>query len=232
MRTARILVGVAAVAALATGCNPEQADTESTDSASAPATPAAGESAAAPAEALAVPVTGPQDGVAKSTSDMADPSGKPPSGADFATQIRYALRTDALHKALVEAETSADCPDGITQQANAVSKCTVTYGAAKIPYTVTIGANYKEGSFITPYRAEPQGVLLIAKRVQNEFWNTFGKTADELSCDEMPEAQTVKDGDETEFHCQAKGLGGDPSQVTLFKVVVKTYGPSFVRQDS
>jgi hypothetical protein len=225
----QLFLGVTAAALLVTGCGPEDEAATGPDAADRPGAASAPAPARSTADArpLAVAVTGPQQGVAESGSDLEEPPGKPGSGADFTSQVEYALQGDLLSEARVEGRTTAVCPDGVTQKANASSECTVTYEGVEIPYTVTIGESYETGDILTPYRAEPKKRLLVAKRVHHEFWDQFGGSAGTgLSCDEMPAAAAVDDGEPTGYTCQSIREGG---VVARYEVAVESFGPRFGR---
>ncbi|MGW0928724.1 hypothetical protein [Streptomyces sp. NPDC002644] len=235
-RNSRALLGVAAAALLMAGCGHEESDA-STDpgradrpgAASSPAPASSSAPASSPADdgPLAVEITGPPQGVAGSGSDMADPPGRPGSDADFTTQVEYALQGDLLSGARVEGRTTAVCPEGVTQRAGATSACVATYEGVEIPYTVTIGEDYEPGDVLTPYRAEPEKALLVARRVHHAFWDRFGGDAGtSLSCDEMPAAEAVEPAGPTGHTCRTAREGGDAVD---YAVSVEPSGPRFDR---
>jgi hypothetical protein len=224
-----VLLGVATAALLAAGCGPEDDASGGPGRAdgSASASGAAPESSATSTAPPAVEITGPQKGVAGSGSDMKEPPGKPDGGADFTTQVEYALQGDLLTDARVEGRTTAVCPHGVTQRAGASSECTATWEGIEIPYTVTIGASYEPGDILTPYRAEPGKRLLVAERVRHEFWDRFGGDAGTgLSCDEIPAALAVEEGTPTGYTCQTVR---DSGVVSRYKVAMDSHGPRFDR---
>ncbi|MER5479105.1 hypothetical protein ABT026_19360 [Streptomyces sp. NPDC002734] len=227
-RIPRLFLGVTAAVLLTAGCGPEDeaATGGPADKPGASSSPAPARSTADTGP-LAVRITGPQKGVATSGSDMEDPPGKPGSGADFVSQVEYALQGDLLSDALVEGRTTAVCPDGVTRRANASSACTVTYEGVEIPYTVTIGESYEEGDILTPYRAEPKKRLLVAERVHHAFWEQFGGSAGmTLSCEKMPVAEAVDDGAPTGHVCRTIREGGRAAD---YEVTADSSGPRFGR---
>ncbi|MEU3552879.1 hypothetical protein [Streptomyces fragilis] len=227
-RIPRLFLGVTAAALLIAGCGSEDeaAPGDPADKPGAASSPAPARSTA-DADPLPVRITGPQQGVAASGSDMEDPPGRPGRGADFTSQVEYALQGDLLSDARVEGRTTAVCPDGVTRKANASSACIVTYEGVEIPYTVTIGESYEEGDVLTPYRAEPKKRLLLAKRVHDAFWEQFGGSAGmTLSCADMPVAEAVDEGAPTGHLCRTVRDGG---RVADYEVTVDSYGPRFGR---
>ncbi|WP_151773017.1 hypothetical protein [Streptomyces abyssomicinicus] len=228
-RIPRVFLGVAAAALLVAGCGPDDgaATGPGPEGGAGSASGAAPKSSAAKAAPLAVAVTGPQKGVAESGADMEEPPGKPDGGADFTTQVEYALQGDLLSDARVAGRTTAVCPHGVTREAKATSACTVTYEGVEIPYTVTIGETYEPDDILTPYRAEPRKRLLVARRVHHEFWERFGGDAGtELSCDEIPVAAAVDGSAPTGYTCQTVRDGG---AATRYTVAADSDGPLFDR---
>jgi hypothetical protein len=244
-RIPRALSGVAVAALLAAGCASEADAPARPDPADKPPGTASGpapESSPAsnappstptmptPTPSPAVRITGPQEGVAASGADMQDPPGRPPDDADFTAQVEYALQGDLLSDARVPGRTTAVCPHGVTQEARARSACTVTYEGVEIPYTVTIGESYEPGDVLTPYRAEPERRLLVATRVHHEFWDRFGGDAGtELSCDEIPAAVAVAEGEPTGYTCRTVRDSGLTSR---YRVVADPSGPRFDRVEN
>lgn len=227
-RIPRLILGVTAAGLLIAGCGweDEAATGDPADKPGAASSPAPARSGA-DARPLAVRITGPQKGVAAGGSDMEDPPGRPGGGADFTSQVEYALQGDLLSDALVEGRTTAVCPDGVTRRAEASSACTVTYEGVEIPYTVTIGESYEDGDVLTPYRAEPRKRLLVAERVHHEFWVQFGGSAGmTLSCEKMPVAEAVEEQAPTGHVCRTIREGG---RVADYEVSADAFGPRFVR---
>ncbi|ARI51093.1 MULTISPECIES: hypothetical protein [Streptomyces] len=233
MHYTKKLIGLAAVGILAVGCG-------SGNSSGTTGTPAADskpeatqETSAAPEAApLAVAVDGPQKDVLDSSSDgQLKVLPKPDNSAPFTERVEHKLQEQVLGRVKVPGKTSAECPDGVTQKAGAVSTCNVTYEGAVIPYEVKISDSYKEGSFMTFYNAKPLKGLIVAKVVYNQLFQQYGSRSDatKLACEEFPAAQAVDFEADSGLTCQywsKYGNQGDGGYETL-RVKAGTYGPSF-----
>ncbi|MCZ7417020.1 MULTISPECIES: DUF4333 domain-containing protein [unclassified Streptomyces] len=247
MRYPKMITGLVAAGLLVTGCGGSddgggERDGGKKDSAAkADRTPGSDDEPKADTgagqEELPVKVTGPDQDVVKAEDEDPEPPGKPESGADFTAQVEYKLRESVLRAAGADGETSATCPDGVTQKAGATSKCTATYEGAEIPYEVTISDKYEEGDFLTMYNAKPQKGLLVAKAVHHELWTTWGegREAEKLACEELPVAKAVDLDADTGYVCQAWTEYGGPDRdggYETLKVVMGNYGPKFEAVDA
>ncbi|MGW9245135.1 hypothetical protein [Streptomyces badius] len=208
MRISKNLIGLAAIGILVTGCG------SSSDDDSARASGSTGSAGTAPSEEakapepgadLAVPVTGPQADVVASSSDpKLKVLPKPANGASFTEKVEHKLQEDLLRRLKVPGKTSANCPDGVTQKAGAVSICNVTYEGATVPYEIEISEKYKPGSFLTFYNSTPKQSILVAKAAYERLWTSYKGRSDasKLSCEELPVAKAVDEETETGLHCQ------------------------------
>jgi hypothetical protein len=108
--------------------------------------------------------------------------------------VEHALREDVLGIAKVADETTAKCPAGVTQTADAVNRCVVTYAGAEIPYEVKISDSYTAGSSIIAYTKEPQQGLLVGKLVYQMIYGAeSGRTdASKVACDGPPPGRRTK----------------------------------------
>ncbi|MGJ3560118.1 hypothetical protein ACR6C2_22015 [Streptomyces sp. INA 01156] len=139
MRYPKILIGLVAAGLLTTGCgsddgssgssgNPAGSSDRSAGSSDRPAGSGDGQ------KALPVAVDGPQEDVVDSSGDAKlKVTPAPENGAPFTQKVEHKLRETVLRGVMVPGETSAECADGVTQQAGAVSQCVVTYEGAEIP---------------------------------------------------------------------------------------------------
>ncbi|MEU2677315.1 hypothetical protein ABZ638_10525 [Streptomyces sp. NPDC007107] len=223
MRNSKLLVALLAAGLLTAGCNSGDGDDGGSHrksrsnhgSGSDNDSDGGGGSASAPEDDLAVLIDGPQKEVLKSGDEGLKVTPKPAQGASFTKQIEHKLQETVLSGTKVPGKTSASCPDGVTQKASAVSRCTVTYEGAEIPYTVTISDSYREGSFITSYQARAEKGLLVAKTAYQAFYERYGaesgrSDASKLSCEELPVAKAVDWGTDTGDTCQFwSKYGGD-----------------------
>lgn len=215
MRISKLLVGLVAAGFLATGCGSDSdGDSGADDKASA-------ESAASQAK-LPVPVKSIDPDVQDRGDDPLKIAPKPGGSADFTEQVERKLRETLLRAAAVEGETSAECPNGVTQKASAVSECTATYEGAKIPFEVTISDKYREGSFVTSYQSSPQKGLLSAKAVHRDLFRQWGedRNTTRLACDKMPAAKAVDLDVDTGYKCQA----WEPQAKKYISLAVKVTG--------
>ncbi|MFC9246155.1 hypothetical protein ACFT7S_19760 [Streptomyces sp. NPDC057136] len=101
------------------------------------------------------------------------------------------MRETTLAGTKVPGRTSAECPDGVTLKAGAISQCVATYEGAEIPYEVKISDSYTKGSTITSHTTEAQKGVLVAKFVYNALYESYGAgsgrtDASKLACDEIP----------------------------------------------
>ncbi|MFJ9621099.1 hypothetical protein [Streptomyces sp. NPDC101181] len=221
------LIGLAAVGVLVTGCGSSDGDSgASVDSAgSASRAPEKQEKAPEPGADLAVPVTGPQPDVLASSSDpKLKVLPKPDNGASFTEKVEHKLQEDLLAGVKVPGKTSAECPDGVTQKASAVSVCNVTYEGAVIPHEIKISDSYKPGSFMTFYNSTPQKGLLVAKSAYDRLWASYKSRSDasKLSCEDLPAAKAVEEETETGLHCQYwSKFGGEDRQGGYTKLAIK-----------
>ncbi|WP_234321313.1 hypothetical protein [Streptomyces katrae] len=188
------------------------------------------------AKALPVAITGPQPDVHMRGGDALRVTPLPEVGAPFVQKVEHALREDVLGSAKVAGETSAKCPDGVTQQAGAISQCVVTYAGAEIPYEVKISDSYKAGSSVISYTKEPKQGLLVGKLVYQMINENYGSEsgrsdASKLACDELPAAKAFDFGADTGFRCHYWGEHankGKPGFTTLqIKIGSKGYAYSF-----
>ncbi|MFC8716775.1 hypothetical protein [Kitasatospora sp. NPDC057198] len=189
-----------------------------------------GTSSAAPAPdggaALPVAVTGPVPDVYLRNSTSGDAlkvTPAPDRSAPLVEKVEFALREDLLAQAHTPGETTAKCPDGITQQAGAVSHCVAAFEGAEVPYEVKISDSYKEGSMIISYTKTPKKGLLVAKTVQAQLYEQYGPEsgytgAGKLACQEMPVAKAYDFKTDTGFTCQfwsEHAADGKPGYTTL-----------------
>ncbi|WP_254811264.1 hypothetical protein [Streptomyces cavourensis] len=235
MHYTKKLIGLAAVGILAVGCGSGDSSNTAGIPAADPKPEAAQETSAAPQQAtLPVAVDGPQKDVLRSSSDgQLKVLPKPDNSAPFTERVEHKLQEQLLGRVKVPGKTSAECPDGVTQKAGAVSTCNVTYEGAVIPYEVKISDSYKEGSFMTFYNAKPLKSLIVAKTVYHQLYEQYGKEsgleASKLACEEFPVAQAVDLNGDSGLTCQYwskygnKGEGG----FETLRVKAGTYGPSF-----
>ncbi|MDX3505146.1 hypothetical protein PV689_24790 [Streptomyces sp. ATCC51928] len=228
MRISKNLIGLAAVGILAAGCGSSSSDDSagsSGSSGSAGQAPSEEAKAPEPGADLAVPVTGPQPDVLASSSDpKLKVTPKPANGASFTEKVEHKLQEDLLGRLKVPGKTSANCPDGVTQKASAVSICNVTYEGATVPYEIEISEKYKPGSFVTFYNSTPKKGLLVAKNAYDRLWTSHKGRTDisKLSCDELPAAKAVDEETETGFHCQYWGKhGGEDGTGGFVKLGIK-----------
>ncbi|MFJ7086816.1 hypothetical protein ACIQU8_26730 [Streptomyces griseus] len=231
MRISKNLIGLAAVGILAAGCGSSSSDDSAGSSGSAGSSSSAGQAPSEEAKApepgadLAVPVTGPQPDVLASSSDpKLKVTPKPANGASFTEKVEHKLQEDLLGRLKVPGKTSANCPDGVTQKASAVSICNVTYEGATVPYEIEISEKYKPGSFLTFYNSTPKKGLLVAKNAYDRFWTANKGRSDisKLSCEELPAAKAVDEETETGFHCQYWGkYAGEDGKGGFVKLGIK-----------
>ncbi|PWS44029.1 hypothetical protein DKT74_13440 [Streptomyces sp. ZEA17I] len=233
MHYTKKLIGLAAVGILAVGCGSGNSSGTTVTPAADSKPEATQETSAAPEAApLAVAVDGPQKDVLDSSSDgQLKVLPKPDNSAPFTERVEHKLQEQVLGRVKVPGKTSAECPDGVTQKAGAVSTCNVTYEGAVIPYEVKISDSYKEGSFMTFYNAKPLKGLIVAKVVYNQLFQQYGSRSDatKLACEEFPAAQSVDFEADSGLTCQywsKYGNQGDGGYETL-RVKAGTYGPSF-----
>ncbi|MEV4874942.1 hypothetical protein [Streptomyces cyaneofuscatus] len=236
MHYTKKLIGLAAVGILAVGCG-SGGSTGSTVNPAADAKPdTAQETSAAPQAApLPVAVDGPQKDVLDSSSDgQLKVLPKPDNSAPFTERVEHKLQEQLLSRIKVPGKTSAECPDGVTQKAGAVSTCNVTYEGAVIPYEVKISDSYKEGSFMTFYNSKPLKALVVAKVVYDQLFEQYGSgsgrsDASKLACEEFPAATAVDFDADSGLTCQywsKYGNEGDGGYETL-RVKAGAYGTSF-----
>ncbi|GAA2105868.1 hypothetical protein GCM10009759_43400 [Kitasatospora saccharophila] len=176
--------------------------------------------------ALPVAVTGPVADVYLRSGDSGDAlkvTPAPDRSAPLVEKVEFALREDLLSKARTPGETTAKCPDGVTQKAGAVSRCVATFEGAEVPYEVKISDSYKEGSMIISYTKTPKKGLLVAKTIQAQLYDQYGpesgyEGAGKLACQEMPVAKAYDFETDTGFTCQywsEHAAGGKPGYTTL-----------------
>ncbi|MET7369328.1 DUF4333 domain-containing protein [Streptomyces sp. NPDC005566] len=226
MRNSKFLVALLAAGLLTAGCG---SDDGSASGSASGGSEKSGD-AAAQGKALPVVVDGPQKDVLKSGDKGLKVTPAPARGASFTKQVEHRLRESVLLSTKVPGTTAADCPDGVTQKAGAVSTCTVTYEGAEIPYEVTISDSYREGSFITSYTAEPGKGLLVAKVVYHQFNEQYGAAsgrsdASKLSCDEIPAAKAYDFDTDSGYTCTFwSEYGGDGDGG--YKTLRVTVGPA------
>ncbi|MFC9034248.1 hypothetical protein [Streptomyces arboris] len=236
MHYTKKLIGLAAVGILAVGCGSGDS-TGSTVKPAADAKPdTAQETSAAPQTApLPVAVAGPQKDVLDSSSDgQLKVLPKPDNSAPFTERVEHKLQEQLLSRIKVPGKTSAECPDGVTQKAGAVSTCNVTYEGAVIPYEVKISDSYKEGSFMTFYNSKPLKGLIVAKVVYDQLFEQYGSgsgrsDSSKLACEELPAATAVDFDTDSGLTCQywsKYGNEGDGGYETL-RIKAGPYGPSF-----
>ncbi|WP_086778699.1 hypothetical protein [Streptomyces griseus] len=228
MRISKNLIGLAAVGILTAGCGSSSSDDSagsSGSSGSASQAPSEEAKAPEPGADLAVPVTGPQPDVLASSSDpKLKVTPKPANGASFTEKVEHKLQEDLLGRLKVPGKTSANCPDGVTQKASAVSICNVTYEGATVPYEIEISEKYKPGSFLTFYNSTPKKGLLVAKNAYDRLWTANKGRSDisKLSCEELPAAKAVDEETETGFHCQYWGkYAGEDGKGGFVKLGIK-----------
>ncbi|MFP3987794.1 hypothetical protein U9R90_09885 [Streptomyces sp. E11-3] len=214
MRNPKILIGLVAAGLLTAGCGSDSGSSDSSGGGAAQ-------------KALPVAIDGPQKDVRKRGEDNLKVTPAPEQGAPLTEQVEHRLREAILLTAKVAGETSAKCPDGVTQKAGAVSQCVVTYEGAEIPYEVKISDRYREGSTITSYTTTPKKGLLVGKLVYNALYESYGPESgrtdtSKLACEELPVAKAFDGKSDTGFKCQYwtkhanDGKGGyDTLRVTI-----------------
>lgn len=188
---------------------------------------------------LAVPLTGPQQGVNTSaSSDDLKVTPEPGNDAPFEERVEHSLRQKLVQSVGAMGTTSADCPDGVTLKANAVSTCTAVYEGAGIPFEVRISDKYKEDSVLVFYDSTPKKGLLAAKYVYQRFYENYGPDSgykdnySKLACDEIPAARAVPLNADTGYSCQYwSKYGGDDHNggyVTMKVTMEDDDRPTFV----
>jgi hypothetical protein len=234
MRYTKQLVGLAVLGVFAVGCGPSDGGGKAATSDAGAATASTEKKPRAETQqALPVAVTGPQEDVVASSDDpKLKVTPEPPNSASFTEKVEHKLREDVLSDIKVPGETSADCPKGVTQKANAVSVCNVTYEGAVIPYEIKISDSYKPGSIMTFYNAKPTKGLLVAKDAYDKLWSSYKSRSDasKLACQELPVAKAVEIESDTGLRCQYWGKYGgenhDGGYVSL-GVKVSSFGVEF-----
>lgn len=161
-------------------------------------------------KALPVAIDGPQKDVRRRGEDNIKVTPAPKFGAPLDEQVVHRLREAILLDARVPGETSATCPDGVTQKAGAVSQCVVTYEGAEVPYEVKISDSHTEGDTITSYTITPKKALLVATSVYDLLNEQYGKDsgrtdASKLACQELPVAKTIEWDSDSGYTCQYWG---------------------------
>ncbi|MCF3170814.1 MULTISPECIES: hypothetical protein [Streptomyces] len=227
MRISKNLIGLAAVGILVAGCSSSTDDSARPAGSTGSADSASGDKAKAPEPKadLAVPVTGPQPDVLASSSDpKLKVTPEPDNSAPFDERVEHKLQEDLLARLKIPGKTSADCPDGVTRKAGAVSVCNVTYEGATVPYEIKISDKYKEGSFVTFYTSTPKKGLLVAKNAYDRLWTSHKGRSDisKLSCEELPAAKAVAEETETGQYCQYwSAYAGDDGKGGYVKLGIK-----------
>lgn len=227
MRYGKICTGVVAAALLLTACGSDDGG----DSDQGADATAEGDQGAAEQEELPVAVTEADPDVYASATD-ADPGPRPDSSGGFTAQVEHRLQESVLRMARVDGETSAECPDGVTQEAGATSACTATYAGVEIPFEVTINDDYQEGDFVTQYRSVPESGLLAGTAVYTEFlrWVENRGEGERLACDEIPDAEAVELNADSGYQCQFWTEYGGPDRTggyTFVQVRATDMGPEF-----
>ncbi|MCJ1679261.1 hypothetical protein MTF65_18305 [Streptomyces sp. APSN-46.1] len=194
MRNAKILIGLVAAGLLTAGCGSTGSSSDSSGGGAAQ-------------KAMPVAIDGPQEGVRKRGEDNLKVTPAPELSAPFIQKVEHRLRESVLLTAKVAGETSAKCPNSVTQKAGAVSQCVVTYEGAEIPYEVKIGDSYKEGSSIISYNSTAKTGLLVGKVVYDALNERYGSEsgtthASKLACEEIPAAKAVDFNSDTGYKCQ------------------------------
>ncbi|MET9434088.1 hypothetical protein [Streptomyces sp. NPDC006551] len=223
MRNTKILVGLTAAGLLIAGCG--SSDTED----------AAG---GASQKALPVAVDGPRPGVVpqRETGEKLKVTPAPAMDAPFVKKVEHSLRERVLRSARVPGTTAAKCPDGVDQNAGAVSTCIATYQGVDVPYEVKISDSAKKGSALIFFEATPKKGLLVGEAVYDSFNEQFGSEsgrtdASKLACDKLPAAKSVAMDTDTGFTCQywtKFADRGEPGYVTLrIKMGKQGYGLGF-----
>ncbi|MET7641380.1 hypothetical protein [Streptomyces sp. NPDC005438] len=239
MRHTKMLVGLVAVGVLATGCGSGDSSSESkpahADARDAEnAENAENDTKESPQAAMPVAITGPQsDVLTSSTDDKLKVRPEPPNTAPFTDRVEHKLREQVLSSVKVPGKTSADCPDGVTQKAGAVSTCNVTYEGAVVPYEVKISDSYKEGSFMTFYNTKPLKGLVVAKAVYQTLYKQYGpesgrSDASKLACQKLPAAKAVALQTDSGLRCQywSKYAGQGKGGYETLSVKAGSYGPT------
>ena len=221
MRNPKILIGLVAAGLLTAGCGSDGGSSDSSSGGSAQ-------------KALPVAINGPQEDVRKRGEDNLKVTPAPDRGAPLTEQVEHRLREAILLAAGVAGETSAKCPDGVTQKAGAVSQCVVTYEGAEIPYEVKISDSYREGSIITSYTTTPKKGLLVAKLVYNSLNENYGTEsgrtdASKLACEELPVAKAFDWKSDTGYKCQywTKHANDGKGGYDTLRVTMGTSGSGF-----
>lgn len=214
-----LVLVVAGLLATACGTSEPAVDSAPGDAGSSSAPPAA-----APVAPLPVPVTGPQPEVVPySNSSELKVKPTPRYDASIEQKLKHALQEDLLRMIRVPGKTSADCPDGITMKASAISHCVVTYEGVEVPYEVKISDNYREGSLVFSYNKVAMKAVLVDKVVYHQFNERFGTESartdlSKLACEEFPAVKLVEFGENTGLTCHywsEYGPDGEPGYVTV-----------------
>ncbi|MGW5973317.1 hypothetical protein [Streptomyces sp. NPDC055186] len=244
MRYPKILIGLVAAGLLTAGCGSDGDSSGSSDRPSGAGDRSAG-SGDRPAgsgddqKALPVAVDGPQEDVVDSSGDARlKVTPAPENSASFTRKVEHKLRETVLRSAMVPGETSAECADGVTQKAGAVSQCVVTYEGAEIPYEVKVSDKYTEGSMFTFYDTTPQKGLLVAKSVYQALHERYSAEAgytgsSKLACEEIPVAEAVDLNADTGYTCQywTETANGGEGGYTTLRVMMGVRGPGFERAE-
>ncbi|MDK1473460.1 hypothetical protein QNO07_08525 [Streptomyces sp. 549] len=207
MRYTRTLTAVLAAGLLTVGCGSSDSGDGKDDK---NASPAAGSSAPAnePAqdddafegEQLPSPVESPAEEPVRSAPSI---SPSPDRSATITDKVVYELQQRTVQMAGVLKDTTGTCAGGeLTMKAGATTECKVTYDGVDVPWDVTIGDNYKEGSFVVSYRVAPKKALLVGEGVKAAFWTQQSSTSDDLRCDDLPKAELVEVDQDSGYKCQ------------------------------
>ncbi|WP_406726741.1 hypothetical protein WJ438_21885 [Streptomyces sp. GD-15H] len=237
MRYPKILIGLVAAGLLTAGCGSDGGSSGSSDRPAGSSDLPSG--SGDDQKALPVAVDGPQkDVVASSGDDKLKVTPAPENGAPFAQQVEHKLRETVLRSAMVPGETSAECADGVTRKAGAVSRCVATYEGAEVPYEIKISDKYTEGSMFTFYDTTPEKGLLVAKSVYNLLHERYSAEAgypgsSKLACEEIPVAKAVDLNADTGYTCQywTKNVNDGEGGYTTLRVMMGSRGPGFERAE-
>ncbi|MFE1318954.1 hypothetical protein [Kitasatospora phosalacinea] len=221
-----LLVGALAAVLLTSACSSGSDSGADAGLGSGSGSGSGSSSKAAAGAALPVAVDGPVADVylrSSSSGDALRVKPAPDRSAPLVEKVEFALREDLLSQAHTPGETTAKCPDGITQKAGAVSLCVATFEGAEVPYEVKISDSYTEGSMIISYTKTPKKGLLVARTVQAMLYEQYGpesgyEGAGKLACQEMPVAGAYDFDTDTGFTCQywsEHADDGKPGYTTL-----------------
>ncbi|MGH3740537.1 MAG: hypothetical protein ACRDT1_04280 [Micromonosporaceae bacterium] len=137
---------------------------------------------------------------------------EPGTSASPDEQILYDLQERVVGAAGVEAKTHARCVGGvITGTVDQSVTCKVRYRGLTVAYQVEI----QGGSPTFTWSAKAKSGVLTAEGIGLAYWAKHNATSSQLRCDEMPEKQLVKLGEDIGFRCYRKSEDGWKQDVVI-----------------